>query len=74
MAFFVIRQYTVLFGKDKVEFVVEGVDGRRVLVSLPILLQTFSDAYADDKQAAMMWSQKMPAFFGAIWTAWVAIA
>jgi|GEM_PF-2018333 len=42
-------------GKDKVEFVVQGDNGRRVFVTLPILLQTFSDAYSDDKQAAI-WS------------------
>lgn len=35
-----------LLGKDQVQFIVEGTDGRHVFVTLPILLQTAAEAYS----------------------------
>lgn len=49
-------------GKDSIQYIVEGVDGRRVLVTMPVLLKTVAAAFA--------FNQLMPVEQTNVFTAW----
>jgi hypothetical protein len=67
-----------LIGKDRVQFIVEGEDGRRAFVTLPILLQSIADAYSSNEfgnDPIAVWSQSNESdIYTASWDAWLRAA